>query len=288
MEKNSIEMRKDDLRNLFNLYDSFTLDSLKLVFKYANDYDMEDSIKELEKISDMKYKEEIEDGCYEGCNERDFISLSGINNVYELTEEEVKYLKNIFEDALINLPDTIKNKELISEISNLLSDINQRINCINDNNEELNTRELKNFFNKYNLAELKTMDIIFDYVRDFDVSEAISVKYQVFKEKMNDIESVCSYKDTKSGLLSLNNKTKNLTKRELNYFYNLVSNAAFFLSSIRDYEENYKFINEEFDEKSFPIDSMNKLEDILYEEKEKRENKLKKIKIKLNKKNKNT
>ncbi|MBO6195387.1 MAG: hypothetical protein J6O56_03455 [Bacilli bacterium] len=284
MEKNSIEMRKDDLRNLFNLYDSFTLDSLKCVFKYANDYDMEDSIKELEKISDLKYKNEIEDGCYEGCNERDFISLSGINNVYELTEEEAKYLKNIFEDALINLPDTIKNKELISEISDLLSDINQRINCVNDNNEELNTRELKSFFNKYNLVELKKMDIIFDYVKDFDVSEAINVKYQVYKEKMDDIESIfkSTFKDTNSGLLSLNNKTKNLTKRELNYFYNLVSSAAFFLSSIRDYEENYKFINEEFDEKSFPIDSMNELEDILYDEIEKRENKLKKIKIRLN------
>ena len=283
MEKRKVNMSTNDLKELFDMYDSFTLDSIKHIFEYAKDYNMEDSIKELNRISNKKYIEEVKNGDFEGCNELYFFSILDIN-INNLNETELAYFKNTFENALIYIPKTIKYKELIKEVIDITNDINQRINSIKPDDSSLSTKELEEFFNKFNANELEEMTIIYSYVKDYDVSDAIRIKQDVYNTKISNSEVS---KSINTSLLKLANKTKKLTDREFNYFYDMVSDAAFFLSSIRDFDDYYSYINEDFDEAEFPIDIMNELEDLLTIEKNERNNKPKLV-LNIKSKNKST
>ena len=112
------------------------------------------------------------------------------------------------------------------------------------------------------------MNTIFNYVNDYDIKDALAIRHEVCINKFEDCKKSFELPVKPKGftLLSLTKKNNLLTDKELNYLYQLVSNASFYLSTVREY--TYEFVD--IDEKEYPIDIVNKLESLLYEENEMR------------------
>ena len=145
--------------------------------------------------------------------------------------------------------------------------------------------ELKKLFNKFNLVELDEFNNIFEYVKDIDLEDIVKTKDEVYKEKLE--ECISDYevpvKSTFSKELSLVKNIKNLNYKEVEFLYELVSDASFYLSSIRENSDSYKNVIDDFDEGDYPIDYMHELETSLYNELEERKrNKPARIVLKIN------
>ena len=133
---------------------------------------------------------------------------------------------------------------------------------------ELTEKELKDFFNKYNLIELNAMNMIFEYVNEYDINKIIEIASIVYKEKEK--ECYDNYevpvKSYGFSLLNILDKNSKLNDKELNFLYQLVEDASFYLSSINDYQDGYKQAIEDFDIADYPIQIINRLETSLYNE----------------------
>lgn len=133
---------------------------------------------------------------------------------------------------------------------------------------ELTEKELKDFFNKYNLIELNAMNIIFGYVHEYDINKITEVASIVYKEKEK--ECYDNYevpvKPYGFSLLNILDKNSKLNDKELNFLYQLVKDASFYLSSINDYQNEYEQAIEDFDIADYPIQIINRLEASLYNE----------------------
>lgn len=145
--------------------------------------------------------------------------------------------------------------------------------------------ELKKLFNKFNLIELDEFNNIFEYVKDIDLEDIVKTKDEVYKEKLE--ECISDYevpvKSTFSKGLSLGKNIKNLNYKEVEFLYELVSDASFYLASIRENSDSYKNVIDDFDEGDYPIDYMHELETSLYNELEERKrNKPARIVLKIN------
>ena len=145
--------------------------------------------------------------------------------------------------------------------------------------------ELKKLFNKFNLVELDEFNNIFEYVKDIDLEDIVKTKDEVYKEKLE--ECISDYevpvKSTFSKGLSLGKNIKNLNYKEVEFLYELVSDASFYLASIRENSDSYKNVIDDFDEGDYPIDYMHELETSLYNELEERKrNKPARIVLKIN------
>lgn len=145
--------------------------------------------------------------------------------------------------------------------------------------------ELKKIFNKFNLVELDEFNNIFEYVKDIDLEDIVKTKDEVYKEKLE--ECISDYevpvKSTFSKGLSLGKNIKNLNYKEVEFLYELVSDASFYLASIRENSDSYKNVIDDFDEGDYPIDLMYELESSLYNELEERKrNKPNRIVLKIN------
>ena len=145
--------------------------------------------------------------------------------------------------------------------------------------------ELKKLFNKFNLIELDEFNNIFEYVKDIDLEDIVKTKDEVYKEKLE--ECISDYevpvKSTFSKGLSLGKNIKNLNYKEVEFLYELVSDASFYLASIRENSDSYKNVIDDFDEGDYPIDYMHELETSLYNELEERKrNKPNRIVLKIN------
>lgn len=145
--------------------------------------------------------------------------------------------------------------------------------------------ELKKIFNKFNLVELDEFNNIFEYVKDIDLEDIVKTKDEVYKEKL--VECISDYevpvKSTFSKELSLEKNLKDLNYKEIEFLYELFSDASFYLSSIRENSDSYKNVINDFDEGDYPIDLMYELESSLYNELEERKrNKPTRIVLKIN------
>ena len=121
--------------------------------------------------------------------------------------------------------------------------------------------KIENFFNKFDINELYTLNIILDNNCDPSVKKYKEVFNKVLKEKENKPE-VRSQDDS---LLNLLNKTDDLNNQELNLLYELVENASLYLSSVQDYSYAYKDVIEDFNINEYPIIMIYKLEEKLSE-----------------------
>lgn len=135
----------------------------------------------------------------------------------------------------------------------------------------MNIAELENFYNKYDIFELELLKTIMSYVCE-DIKLEKEVLDKVYKEKWKpyDDEFSVPIKQSNYGLLSILNKNDKLNDQELEFLYNLVENASFYLSSIQDYQDGYKNVIEDFDIDEYPVLKFFELETALYNDIEKR------------------
>lgn len=264
----SLNMKYEELVNFYDSYKFDTVSTLEVLLRYVKKYDTILDKSVCSEISQKKYSILCEEGYFEGSNEYpDDLDLSEIRkSINYLYDNELVYLKKILEEFIVNAPKGLK-EYMQDDINSIINKIDNKLRGIVED-EELSKEELRQFFNKYNIIELQEMNTIFKYVNDYDIKDALAIRHEVCINKFEDCKKLFELPVKPKGftLLSLTKKNNLLTDKELNYLYQLVSNASFYLSTIREY--TYEFVD--IDEKEYPIDIVNKLESILYEENEKR------------------
>lgn len=139
----------------------------------------------------------------------------------------------------------------------------------------MNIEELENYYNKYDIFELESLKTIMSYVKE-DITQEVEVLNKVYKEKWipYDKEFSVPLKPANYSLLNILKKNKDLNDQELDFLYGIVENASFYLSSIQDYQDEYKNVIEDFDIDEYPVLSMFELETALYNELEDRKSKI--------------
>ena len=259
MEK--LNLNYDELVNFYTKYDWKSLNFLELLLTNVKKYDTQLSEEICKKALQNQYTILLYEGGSEYSKTNELSEI--IDSVDLLDKKEAIYLEKIIVDSMNNISELLK-ETIEPDIKEILIRIN---NKLNDSNE-LSERELKKFFNKYNVLELNKMNLIFEYAKENNVEEAIKIKEEVMKEKLKGNK----FYPKKFSLLNIVNKNHLLNNKELNYLFSLVEDASFYLSYIREQAEMY----ENIDESEYPIDIMNELEVVLYNELENRKYKVKK------------
>lgn len=269
MEK--LNLSHEELKNFFAKYDWESLEALQFFIHYAKSYDTFLSKGLCKSALQDQYTILLYEGYFEGCNEyTDEVILSKvISSIDSLDIKEAKYLKMIIEDSINNIPERFK-EEMHKDVREILTRLNNKIN----ETGELSEGELHNFFNKYSVIELQEMNKIYNYVTEHDVETAKKIKNEVCVEKIKKSGQIDLPVTPKNfSLLNIVNKSYLLTNKELNYLFNIVEDAAFYLSFVREQIDTYEFAD--MNEEDYPIDVMNELELVLYNEKENRKPKQK-------------
>ena len=253
------EMTYEDYVEFFDKFDFNSLETLNFLVPCVN----KDEERAFIYVYNKKFDEEREE--FEGENDYDAIARRLNFNV-----EKVK-----------NSIDTNKfNKRELSYFKNLLNNIPEKeeIHYNNDDEEEIDLTydELVNMFNKYSLPELDVMSAILNYVQEYDMTDVNQSINDVYnkKEKIyyNTVRDYI-YEIDKFNIFKVN---EILSERELNFLYKLVENSSFFLSTVRDYRDEYENTIEDFNIEEYPIDLSNKFLDSLSEEIESRKFSIKK------------
>lgn len=177
-------------------------------------------------------------------------------------------------NGTLNNIQSIKEKEEYQMFLNKCSKKSEICNPIDDYYlyNGLSIIELEEFFNKFNYQELSAMNLIFEYVMDQDLTKINEIKNRICEEKEIEFCNyyICSKGQVDFSLLDISNKLSILNEKELKFLYDLVEDAEFYLSSIDDYQDGYKNITEDFDIDDYPIIDMSKLENLIYNELNKR------------------
>lgn len=178
------------------------------------------------------------------------------------------------DNGTLNNIQSIKEKEEYQMFLNKCSKKSEICNPIDDYYlyNGLSIIELEEFFNKFNYQELSAINLIFEYVMDQDLTKINEIKNRICEEKETEFCNyyICSKGQVDFCLLNISNKLSILNEKELKFLYDLVEDAEFYLSSIDDYQDGYKNITEDFDIDDYPIIDMSKLENLIYNELNKR------------------
>ena len=176
-------------------------------------------------------------------------------------------------NGTLNNIQSIKEKEEYQMFLNKCSKKSEICNLIDDYlYNGLSIIELEEFFNKFDYQELSAINLIFEYVMDQDLTKINEIKNRICEEKEIEFCNyyICSKGQVDFSLLDISNKLSILNEKELKFLYDLVEDAEFYLSSIDDYQDGYKNITEDFDIDDYPIIDMSKLENLIYNELNKR------------------
>ena len=289
-EKNNMKLnlKYEEIKKLFDRYNMYTLDSIDLMLKFAEGYDLDDTNKAFINIYNKKYNEERDN--LEGRNEYDYITrLKNFNideiigSMEELSKEELKYLNDLVLAAVYHIKENKIESSMLPKLKEfMVYHDKELINYLKPTIDYLNEDEIKEFFNKYNVSELELFDLIFENTKSYNIKDIKKIKNEVYNDKYaeltNNFEVGVMPKGTSVEKLSLKNKL--LNEKELNFFHDLVEDAASYLDSIGEFEDEYKTVCEEFDSGDYPIVAMSNLLDNI--ENDKKMNFVKKL-VKKNK-----
>ena len=92
---------------------------------------------------------------------------------------------------------------------------------------ELDEKELREFFNKYDREELELFDFIFYFAMSHNLIKPRKVLEEVYKEK--------KYEYSESEEVDIINKNNKLSYNELNYLYNLTDDGWMCTVNTREY-----------------------------------------------------
>ena len=256
-------MKLDEIKELFEKIELITtLDSIGILLPYIDDSSI-DTVFNI--VYRKKYEQCIEE--FEGINEYDYIckilnfDLSELKrNIKLFSQKELLFIQYIIKSALTD----IERNELTNKIIPILNEYKQ----IGTEQflKEINEKKLEDFFNKYNVNELYTLDIILNYNNQC-VKEYKQILNNILKEKEREyIADKCQNKS----LYNILDKSDELTDEELNFLYQLVEYASSYLSSIQDYSYAYEQEIEDFNIDEYPIITIYKLEEMLLQKIESR------------------
>ena len=270
-EKNKMELnlKYEEIKKLFERYDMYTLDSIDLILKFAKDYDLDETNKAFINVYGKKYNDEREN--LEGRNEYDYISRLRnfdldeiINNMEELSKEELEYLNNLVKSAESHIKDTNKESSMLYKLEEFMVYHDKEVmDFLKPTVDYLNEEEIKEFFNKYNVGELELFDLIFENVKSYNIRDIKRIQNQVYDEKYEELTNNFEVGILPEGACveSLSKKDKLLNENELNFFHDLVEDAVSYLDSVASFEEEYQAIFEEFDSGDYPVVAMSNLLD---------------------------
>ena len=238
-------------KELFNRYNSHTLDSVEVLLDYIEEPVLRKAIKELSK---QKYEEEQEE--YEGRNEFDSITrilsfdLSEIEEkFYKLDDEEANYLKTISMEVSKKLNEQdYREENLKSKLNKFADDCNRYIMELHQEAPgPIPDDELEELFEKYDVASLMAFDKIFENVIKYNMSNSRAIKKIVlnrkyFEMKINDEPIPETHEITVEKISKRTEelvKNKELTENEAYYLSDIVEDAAMFLECrASTYEED--------------------------------------------------
>ena len=246
-------MSLEDIRKLFEKLELFpTLDSISILLPYTDDNPITSVFNSVVR--------EIYKSCtseFEGMNEYDYICLVSNFDISEFkrkidlfSQKELMFVQSIINNAL----NGIKENELTNRIIPILEEYKEI-----GTSEFVEETKIENFFNKFDINELYTLNIILDNNCDQSVKKYKEIFNKVLKEK----ENKPNVRSQEYSLLNLLNKTDDLNNQELNLLYELVENASLYLSSVQDYSYAYKDVIEDFNINEYPVIAIYKLEEEL-------------------------
>lgn len=264
-----LNLKYEEIKKLFDRYNMYTLDSIDLILKFAEGYDLNDTNNAFINIYNKKYNEERDN--LEGRNEYDYITrLKNFNideiisSMEELSKEELKYLNDLVLAAVYHIKENKIESSMLPKLKEfMVYHDKELINYLKPTIDYLNEDEIKDFFNKYNVGELELFDLIFENTKSYNIKDIKKIKNEVYNDKYaeltNNFEVGVMPKGTSVEKLSLKNKL--LNENELNFFHDLVEDATSYLDSIGEFEDEYKTVCEEFDSGDYPIVAMSNLLD---------------------------
>ena len=238
-------------KELFNRYNSHTIDSVEVLLDYIEEPVLRKAIKELSK---QRYEEDREE--YEGRNEFDSITrilsfdLSEIEEkFYKLDDEEAKYLKTISMEASKKLNEQdYREENLKSKLKTFADDCNRYIMELHlEAPGPIPDDELEELFEKYDVPSLMAFDKIFENVIRYNMSNSRAIKKIVLQRKIiemriNDETIPENYEISVEKISKRTDelvKNKELTENEAYYLSDIVEDAAMFLECrASTYEED--------------------------------------------------
>ena len=229
------------IRDLFEEYSLTTLDSLGVILMWVRKYRMADTNEAFKEVykgdTSGKWEDDFEDENY--IRKVNNFDLSEVDkSINKLTDKQLKFLYDILEEAVSHMDphDTIE-MPIVPSILITMFNIKQKMMEEDKHRDRLTNKEMKDFFRKYDITELKSFEIIFRYVyENEDIGRIMHNRDEVLHAKMNtNPDDISEY-----SLSKLTAKNGILTDQELNFLLSLLSSAAFFLSVTSDLATIYE------------------------------------------------
>lgn len=267
--KKELNLKYEEIKKLFERYDMYTLDSIDLISKFVNDYELKDTNLAFINVYNKKYQENKDN--LEGRNEYDYITRvlnfnidEIINSMEDLSKEELKYLNDLVKSAICYIKENKIESSILPKLKEfMVYHDKELINYLKPTIDYLNEEEIKEYFNKYSVTELELYDLILENVKTYNVRDIKRIKKKVYEEKYKVLTDEFEVGMLPIGITVevLSRKDKVLNEKELNFFHDLVEDASNYLDSIQEYENEYKEVCEEFDSGDYPVVAMSNLLD---------------------------
>lgn len=103
--------------------------------------------------------------------------------------------------------------------------------------------ELERFFNKYNVLELESFSIIFNFVHDHDIKDILKVAKKVYKEKYSENAYKNETRHKHFNNSKMIKKNGILTEKELDLLYKLTESGVIYLSNIKGINVNEELLD---------------------------------------------
>lgn len=281
-----INMTYEELKNFFERYNVYTLDSIHIMLNIIGENDSKRINKAFNTAYNKKYNEEKEN--FEGRNEYDYITmvlnfdlLEIINNITELNEKELGFITDIVKTTMYTLREDRMEKSIEPALDEYLRAYDKEfIKRLKPTISNLTKEEIKEFFNKYNVVELEAFDTILEYTKDYNIRDIRRIKKEVYTTKYNELTNnyEAGVKPSNFRLSNIGKKNKELNNTELDFLHLLVESASLYLDSIQEFDYAYKEVFKEFDSGDYPVLEMSELLDSIEKEKDTRKDNSKEYK----------
>ena len=267
-------MSYDELKEIFVLCDSKTLDSLDILLENVDDYDLT----VLNNAYSFAYRKiwEKNRNEFEGMNEYDYLTKVQEFDMTKIMDYIDVYNQkelNCFKDLIVNAIEKLKGKEyakskMLPNLEEILTRINKCLSELPALDHDLNEDELKTLFNKYSALELKAFDTVFDYIYSYDISHIVKAKNEVQKSKEKECFEKKGIRFLKEDVdvLVLTDKNPDLDKKELFFLEELLDEADYNVS-IQRYRGN----------NTVPFSEISNYHENILEELDRRKVKIKKL-----------
>lgn len=254
----------EGLKKLFNKFNIYTLDTIAVLYEINK----QDTPGAFDVIFDKKFEESRDD--FEGMNEypyctkyENFNLQEVINKLNTLSDLELNYITDLVVNAVNTIEPADEAMKLIPKLVEYeKAYADETIIRLTPLENGMTSESIEKFFAKYGINELELFDQIFKYSSHEKITNIKRIQKEVLESKIkryknNPVASLNTLPDLE--LANIANTNKELDDRELEFLHDLVEDASNYLDCIRDYQEYYEEIMENFDINNYPIGEMKTL-----------------------------